>query len=611
MAIQLTLIACTIASFFVPSLLSQILTILLFSSFVMKFMPSSHILTRLAYALFLPIGLSPIYLVIRKFFISQSVTRFDLLFMLASIVVALNIYKFFNNRKNKIALNSNIDLKILLSGLSAFLAIGIIQIYLYTKSLGHLFAWFGSGDSRNHLGFGRHVADLGGLNPLTMLQQPIGAPAFLGIILGWKNEVPFSDSEYLISDLMTYGFTWIYFIGLIGLIFSATTFLVWKKIFNDKNVPKILLVFSSLFSLTGIVLGTGLSDGFYTAIYGGLTTGLLIVWVLESNASKSRTSLHYLIGVLLFLGTILAWSYMLLISMPLLLAGLFLSKPFKVNKKFGAIAIVFLALGFLALNFDPIKNLLLTAKSQLLAGGTIVAPSPKFFTSFCLSVIIAGISLWGINRQLGKVFLTIGGIEFFSIYVLKIFSGIDFSAWSYYSLKFQWIALISILGLTVSIALIFVYIPISNIFTRFTKIQKISSTLVAILLIFNFTDTFYGSQNIWQKAFNGWMQPNATVMNTVIKNISTDKNPTILFRYIDPGNQMLGNFWLALYVEPVDPLRGWLYSADTQNDVNWLCDLTKFYPKVRVITADASLVETISGTCASPQIEVQVQTLVN
>lgn len=609
--VLLIVITLTITSFAIPSLITQILAIFIFSFFAIQYMPSPYILTRLAYALFLPIALSPLYLVIRRFFNFGSVTRFDLFFMLAFFVITITFYNRLKNRDNKSLFGTNGNFKIMLAGLGAFFALAMIQIYLYSKSLGHLFAWFGSGDSRNHLGFGRHVADIGGLNPLTMLQQPIGAPAFLGMILGWKNQLQMTDSAYFISDLATYGFTWVYFIGLIGVVFAATTYSLWQKIYRDSKAPKILLALSSLFALSSLILGTGLIDGFYTAIYGGLTTSLLILWVLESGSTKIKVKSHFLIGFLIFLGTIMAWSYMILISLPLLLIGIYFSKQIKFDKKMGFIVFLLVAIFILAFNFDPIKNLLLMAKSMLLANGRISAPNPKLFTSFGLVVLLAGIVFWNRNRKLSQLLLTISAVEIFSVYVLKAISGIDFSIWNYYTLKFQWIALISIYGISTSIVLVLVYPLISNAFNQFTKIQKISSSIVATLFLFTFVETFYGSQNIWQKAFQGWMQPSAAVMNAVINNISTDKNPTILFRYIDPGNQMLGNFWLSLYVEPVDPLRGELYFADTQNDVNWLCGLTSFYPEVRVVTADPSLEKIVTDTCSSPQIEVSTQPLIN
>lgn len=607
----LTGLILSFVSYLLNGLAAQIVFLVIFLVGLSKFMPSKNILTRLAYVSFLPIVASPIYLILRKPFNLGSMSKFDFLLMLCILGILIFLVSKFNENRY---VNSNFretSNKNVIAGMSAFFVLALIQLYLYSKSLGHLFSWFGSGDSRNHLGFGRHVADIGGLNPLTMLQQPIGAPAFLGMLLGWKSGYTDFGRTYLVSDLFTYGFTWVYFIGLIGLVFSATTYFLWTTKFRTKEAPSLLLAISSIFALTGLILGTGLSDGFYTAIYGGLTTSLMILWLLESQQRNKKDIPYLILGMFILIGSLTAWSFMLLVSLPIFMIGLLVNLNLEITKRVLVYVTIFLALCLALVASDPIQGLLAKAKEMLSASGRISSTTPEIFTAFAFIVLAFGVTLYKQHKNIAQLLIFISSIEFFSIYILKLTSGLELFEWSYYTLKFQWISLISISGLTLSCILIFASKSWIDSLNGLTNLQKIVIKILVFLFAFNFVDSMYGGQNIWKKAFDGWSQPNAAVMNTVIEQSQFERNPTILFRYTDPGNEMLGNFWLTLYVEPVDPLRGWLYSVDTQNDVQWLCDLRSFYPEVSVITSDPTLSNSISQTCSKRPIGVTVIKSIN
>lgn len=497
-----------------------------------------------------------------------------------------------------------------MTAFSSYIFLGILTIFLMRKGTGYLFAWFSSGDSRNHLIFARSIFNDGYLNPLTMLQQPVGAPAFLGTLLGWRNGSAFQSSSYLTNDLATYGLTWILFIGLLGVMYAAYLQIFWVEKNGHKELPKYLVALSSLIAVSGVVCGPALMDGFYTAIYGAVSLGIFLLWSLETYMSKTTQIINLVFGMFLLTGILMSWSFLLLVALPIFaLVGykvLVEHLQFKLIGKAVLVALV-AVVSFIFTNLSVTKKLLVMAQSLLTSGGSIQPPSSHLFPVVILVIfLILAISPFS-NSNINKFLFLSVTIAFASIYALKKISGFQLLSWSYYTLKFQWILLIVFVGISITILFSSVHNIISSKLNVLPRRKLIVSFLLGSIFIYQVSETLYGGQNIWKRAIDGWSQPNASTMNSVIKYSTKTKNPTIFFRYTDPGNQVLGNFWLALYVEPVDPLRGWLYTADTQNNIKFICDVGFYYPKVDIVTRDPSLTYQVRNECGNKNINVIIE----
>ncbi len=93
-------------------------------------------------------------------------------------------------------------------------------------------------------------------------------------------------------------------------------------------------------------------------------------------------------------------------------------------------------------------------------------------------------------------------------------------------------------------------------------------------------------------------------MNEVFLQEIDRENPTMFFHYGYGGDAMLANFWLTAFAVPLDPIRGWNYTIDTTGDVQQICDVNAYYPKVTVVTSDMKLEELIMQTCPNEEFIV-------
>ena len=591
------------------SIVSATMSYIFISLILANFIQSSSYLQKIALSVLLPIILSPIYLVIRGFFIKDSLTSFDLQIYLGFFYFCTSLLA-----RNKKLSFSSIDfhrqhLRKLFAAMSSFLFLILLEIYLRTKSIGDAVAWVMSGDSKGHVVFASAISKMGWLDPSTFLLQPISAPSFMSLLLSQENQELFSPPELLTYQLQIYTQMWVLFLGLLGLTAAATAEILWK-LRNNTEPPVLVLVLAALLPLFSIISGPATFDGFFTAVLSIVTILALINWFFEAS-SELRFSFNGLtIGGLLCLGTVMSWMFVGFFTIPLFIVGLWNLAIYKAKNK-RAINIFFLIAIFGSLAIAHYSNYVqgLNSKAKLAFGfsGVINATNPELYFALILATLVAGLVFQVTKIDSSKLFIQLSVLNIGSLLIFKYFGHLGIFEWNYYMLKYQWILTANLFIILSALTFVLLAVLLGR---NSSKIKNLSSGLIlviAALMIFFVSESENTTKNVWIKALRGWENPRSTIANQIMKTDFDNKNPTLFFHHGYHGDSMLGNFWLTAYLDQQEPIKGWNYTIDTNGDVQQLCDVNSYYKTVKVITYDQELVDSLREKCPTEVFDVEVE----
>jgi hypothetical protein len=561
-------------------------------------MPSKYVLQRVAVTAILIIGLSPIYLIFRGMVTKSPLGNWDLQIYSASFFSIIFLVsfmfkgaKFLDSYKQKLENKSY-----LVAGFSGLFSFLVAEVILTYKSVGHAVAWVASGDSKNHFVNGIDLIRYGFLDPASFLTQPVSSPTYLSLNLS-QGKINFeSISENLSIQMQIYAHVWIVLIGLVGLVFAATLEITWSYLQNTgKKLPMYLIVFSSLVSTLSVIIGPTLYDGFFTAILGISSVGILISWFLEIHQEINFSLGQIVTGVILLAISLMSWMFVIPFTLAIFIFGarINLGKIYRSKILLDIIILSALILGASMIHFSEIgQSFIFKAKSALTAFGTVSASDPNLYFALLLGLISFGIVLKKSNKELSEPILLIAMLSILALAGFKNFSNLNFFDWNYYLIKYQWIILASLVGLLVSIFLIKFNEGIDDL-----RLSRYPSILFAAMFIFFASEAMVPSNNVWLKIWQGWENPRSLTINAVLEQEIDRQNPTMFFHYGYAGDAMLANFWLTAFSEPVEPLKGWNYTIDTSGDVQQICDVNAYYPTVTIVTSDTALESLISETC--------------
>lgn len=565
-------------------------------------------LQRLAISISLIIGLSPFYLILRGFLVNSKTTNLDLQIYLFSFIFLTVLSKFIQIKFSNVKTLKleNIDLRSIIAGFSGLLLLSCLELYLLSKSVGNGVAWVASGDSKNHFVNAVQLIDYGNLDPRTFLTQPVSAPAFLSLLISQKTVLGLSNAEILSEQIQIYAHFWVLLTGALGLIFSALFQSIWNLIHkNSKKFPIIVAVLFSMLPLISLIIGSATYDGFFTAIFGIATTCTMIIWFLES-VKLSRFSVGFVfLGCLLFISSLMAWMFIIPFTGAILILGIRnqLQYQFKNNLYVDFFLITGILFIGLTIHFSPIgQSMIHKAKAALSATGAVNVNNPNFFFTLVVLIFVFSIVIRNQNKLASEVLLTLGAAQLVSLIAFKFFSNLTLFSWNYYLLKYQWIMVSAMICLTT--ALVVSVLSLAKMSGN-TGLIVVSSLI--FIVVFTLSESLVATNRMWQRAILGWQNPSAQMMNKVLSEKIDYKNPTMFFRYGYAGNATLGNFWINSFADPIEPIKGWNYTIDTDGDANQLCELNAYYPTVSIITADPKLGSELSQLCPEETFIIKLE----
>lgn len=595
------------------SFTQEIGPILSFFAFVLisaRYFPSISILQNISFAALFPIALTPFYLVLRGLFTHTNLSQFDLVIYLTILLGLLILVNAKNKIKHQIYLIKNIK-KIIAAG-SSLLILVFLTLFLKIQSLGHSLAWIMSGDSRGHLVFANDIAKSGWLDPSTFLLQPISAPSFLSMFINQASLREENIALVLSSQLQTYSYIWILFIGLLGILSAACAELIWKMEKKDnEEIPLWVIFLASCSSLFSAILGPATYDGFFTAVLSMATILALVNWIIEFNLISKLSIRYSFYGILIFVGSLLSWMFVAVFTFPLLLVGFWAYIYRNTKNKFTISMLAALGFFILALLLHSsafVQNLIHQSKVALSVSGAITATKPNFYYGLIFGILLAGFVIAFTNKFLSKSFLIIAIVNVTALIAFKLYSNLGLLGWNYYLLKYQWILASVMLMLLVS----FAYVQIAKLLFSVNRKSKILNSALIVSSCFMcfvlLSEIANPSKNLWVKALKGWENPRSSVVDQVLSTDFNSENPTLFFHHGYDGDSRLANFWLTSFLSQQEPIRGWNYTIDTLGDVKQMCEVNAYYNKVNIVTYDEELPALLFKACPNEEFLVTIET---
>lgn len=566
----------------------------------------------------LPIAFSPVYLIARGFFSKNSLNQFDyeIYLLVFYLTLVLLIQQARGNSVTNLLKFHSQNFKELIAGSGTFLVLLIINIFLASKSAGDLVAWVSSGDNRNHVVLGSEIANIGWLDFKTFLYQPISVGAITGLMYGQFELNTINVNELLEFNLKIYAILWTFILGILGWIFSATC----REFFSKRNqeIPKFSSLFvASLVPLSSLISSTPIYDGFISATFSIALVALIILWFLRIGKIEKIVSFEFVLGLIIFIGSIFAWSFVGFFTFPIILVASWLIIRKKFNSPYKVDLLYWIFSFFIVFSLNQssfVQTIIYKAKIAFSATGAISTVRPEFLYALFGIVILLSVfsnkELIPTNKNIRILVVTV----FLSFLVFKWFGNLALFEWNYYSLKIMWIMISALLCLVT--ALVVNYVDVLFMSFNHSKINnlKFKQTTYLILIYLTFyliSETITPIKQTWIKVLQGWENPNSQTMNKIFSTSIDYKTPTLLFRYGYNGESMLGNFWLNAYTVPIEPIRGWNYTIDTLGDEKQLCDVSGYYDAVRVITYDINLETELKKLCPEGKFLISVESQVS
>jgi len=577
-------------------------TVLLIAMFALSgVMPTNYSNLRIVYAFaYLAIGFG-LYLVLRGFFTTGSISKYDFAISIALLGVLALSPKFLGRKK----VNSEFKpLKFsFVTGSTTLVFCLAFGAYLMAKGIGYFLAWSGSGDSRNHVQtiYFKIVSD-GHLDLIDigspLLPHTISALLNSGSPVGLGND----SSSRLLSDWTSYSLTWALLISVLGYAFAA----VWEVVLPQTSKKSVffLLAPASALALTSLSLGTFLVDGFVTATAGAISVAFATAILFESSPKSSNTNLLSLFLVATL--ALFSWTFVviavLIMMIPTFIKWLDLS-----SKSFWMWARLFLTLVGGALTWYRFTTYY--ADYFLLAlmnAGSISAAHPKTFKILLVAIVLLA-ALSSRTKSPTLLQLSLVALSATSlILILNNASDIPLNDLNYYSTKAMMILFVGLLPtVLIFIPFMFRFMGPNNPYSALRL--AIASVLIGVLTQMSAQYVSPFPRMIGQ-INDGWQGPNADSAAKVLSLTNDPLNPVVFFDYLPPetGENRLANFWLGAYADPWDYYQSWTYFGDQIGDYPAFCFLNRGHELMTVYTGDENLRSKMRVYCRNEKMIINV-----
>jgi hypothetical protein len=512
------------------------------------------------------------------------------------------------------------------------LAVLIAGLALVTRiaAEGHLYgvSWAMGGDARNHIVIVRSIIGSGGLTLNLLRAFPGAIDAIAALISGAGGRSGLAPGHLVVHDAQSLASLYVLSglaIAVLGI--AALLELLPRATTARRVLPAaayIGLLASSGLSVTGLVLGTALRDG-YVSAYASIPLTLAAMVLALACCRRSNAAAYALLGpavvLVLFSWTILAVApagVILYITVLLAIRGRhrFRSGSQRRTLPLAWVGALVVTGGCLLAAAGVVLTHLTQLRTTFKDTGAITPPEVHLL--YLLGLLAAG-GAFGARRRLDRLQLMVpfvaalaGGLSLVWLMGLSP----DHKSWTYYGIKQLWL-LSSSLVWTLFIPIVRATVGAEEAtgsrlaFLRLGALLQPIAWSLAVLIGVGLTTTLPGPVNL---ARHGWTQPSAAVVADV--QTATDHGrPAILWSWSDPGNQRVANFWSALAwgystteaIIPYPPaLPGgivyWAYvEQDTPAD---LCAAAKSIPGLVVVTHIKNLPEQLKKSCPASRASV-------
>jgi hypothetical protein len=325
---------------------------------------------------------------------------------------------------------------------------------------------------------------------------------------------------------------------------------------SSRSPSPALAIAISFLSLTPVVLGIGLNEGFLSAI--GALPIVVASTILTLSLSRDAHGLGYaLLGATVF---ILFFTWTLMAVVPSAgIAVLVVLHVFELLKTKRIVSmpkfhlrsprnILYLSLIPVVVIAYGVKKNLALLELQLSANGAIIPPRHSLVVIIVGAIMLTALMIVKTDfwRQLFAV-VTIVVVGAGTSYLVTRLSTVP-GSWNYYAQKSLWVLLAAFLWiLFVPIELATSWIARRNsdrhsyLYHSGVLIQQV----VPALLVLYGLNCVVGLAWPVASAMHGWIYPTAKEVAVDVRAGKTSR-PFVIWQFLDPNNDRLGNFWSAL-----------------------------------------------------------------
>jgi hypothetical protein len=466
-------------------------------------------------------------------------------------------------------------------------------------------AWVTAGDSANNILMARDILLDGGIR-LGDGSNPV--PLSSGLVALLVAPVSVGQDSVLARDLVGLASLWsLLIIGSCFLIGLLAKIILTRLALTGWSSGAVVAI-SSLIPITWFYSGYPLEYGFLNAELALLIlfAGLIILFAGEQYPALTLSSLFIVATLLLAV-----WSPLVLIPSALGLV-VFIRSRKELWKLRGLplVGLVLSILQFLFFVFVATIPSLLTLGSALSAGGGAFVFPVQLLIVLALTAVLGALGAsqtWKSLDFQGVLAVFVGGVV--GLLILLFANRALPEVWTYYPLKFLWLA--CVLGLVFSTIYVFA-IVVKYVKITWRVVVGGLAVLLAAVLILQWAPAQvpgYATQSPVARVLAGNFLGDADhVLNRILSYEETGKL-NFLWKTGDPVEGAI-NFWIlqdrANTLTPAGhEFRLYAYAIYDQDDVNSICTLAELNGGSLVVTtADSSVSSQLSAAC--PQLDITV-----
>lgn len=517
----------------------------------------------------------------------------------------------------------------------AVLGVLVVALVVARSGPGHGIAWAMSGDARNHVAITRGIIAAGGLTFAEMTSTPAAVNAVMAVLAGAGGRSG-GVGEVIAQDVRAMASTYVLAAAATAVLLAGAVLELVPRRPGGRtraDVPvAVVALGAAAATATPLVLGYAARDGFVSA-FGTLPIALAAVVLALRLVGEPRSAPPVLL--LLMPAAPLAFvSWTVLAVVPLALLGLgaaitavrllvpALRRRQPAVTRRGAIGcwvvvgLAVLELGVLAAVVSAYRRTLVT---QLSMPGGAQETNALLVLALGLGALAVGIASrrpdlrW---RTLVPVLVSLVGLV-----VVHWLRGLPAGppTWSYYALKTNWL---------MSAVLVWVpFVPLAlwarhagsspgaDPGTRLGRLRTGAAAVTGAGAVLILVGSLTTAPAPLVRAVRGWDQPTSDAVELAL-DAADEGEPYVLWRWSDPANDRLGNFWAALAWGtdaaghwtglpgfPAGPAQ-WAYESGTET-VD-LCDIGEASPGLIVHTRDEALAAEVDEACPSAGMRVVV-----
>ena len=510
------------------------------------------------------------------------------------------------------------------AGSALFLLVLCVAIARYGEGA---LAFVLGGDARNHVLVARQILSRGGMDGVMLSQAPTLSNSVLALMMASRG-MGFAPPDQILRNE---------FEALAALVTLATIAwslssagLVWAVGGLRHRAQALALAAASLIPLTGLGLGVALRSGFFSIVFAMplLISALsLSVWTVRTRDRRRGSMLSWVAMSMILPVAATTWTPMLPVE-TMVVAGAIIGfhRRSMVQETLKAVGIAGVAMVAAVLLILP----LLTgpARAAVTNTGGISPPPPAVFLT--VPLIVLAIAVAGLPQVRRSVFLPylLGTLAAGAVVTYAVAQQPPGLEWNYYPAKLAWIWVLVGFPLLLTPAAFVVPLRSTTAWGRRVLPTTIAAAASIAVLGLAATSVRVSSPLLPQAAaalapgaqpggttlliLNGWQSPDWRTVDAVLA-LGAKKQSLVMWNYFDPGNDRLGNFWLATYDPLLSPDSGAMFAqffnwaaAEDGVDVNQLCDLLNRDPLRIVATRNSLLPSVVTSRCGLPADRVWV-----